>query len=68
LKLSQQLLESSNYPITQVAELAGFGSESVYRKNFKKPLIFPRHNGVPTLMVNNLRPSNTPCILIAAYQ
>jgi len=35
LKLSQQLLESSDYPITQVAELAGFGSESVYRKNFK---------------------------------
>ena len=35
LKLSQQLLESSQYPIAQVAELSGFGSESVYRKNFK---------------------------------
>lgn len=35
LKLSQQLLESSHYPIAQVAELAGFGSESVYRKHFK---------------------------------
>ncbi|OAN13172.1 AraC family transcriptional regulator [Photobacterium jeanii] len=35
LKLSQQLLESSNYSISQVAELSGFGSESVYRKHFK---------------------------------
>ncbi len=35
LKLSQQLLESSDYPIAKVAELSGFGSESVYRKNFK---------------------------------
>ncbi|WP_241909802.1 helix-turn-helix domain-containing protein [Vibrio sp. 10N.261.55.A7] len=35
LTLSQQLLESSDYAIAQVAELSGFGSESVYRKNFK---------------------------------
>lgn len=35
LKLSQQLLESSHYSITQISELAGFGSESMYRKNFK---------------------------------
>ncbi|MGY3569548.1 GlxA family transcriptional regulator [Vibrio paucivorans] len=35
LQLSQRLLESSQYPISQVAELSGFGSESVYRKHFK---------------------------------
>ncbi|MGF1697157.1 helix-turn-helix domain-containing protein [Vibrio lamellibrachiae] len=35
LKLSQQLLEGSHHSITHVAELSGFGSESVYRKNFK---------------------------------
>ncbi|MDG3087983.1 helix-turn-helix domain-containing protein [Vibrio hannami] len=35
LKLSQQLLETSDYPISYVAQLAGFGSESVYRKHFK---------------------------------
>jgi len=34
LKLSQQLLESTQYPIAQVAELSGFGSESGFRKNF----------------------------------
>ncbi|MGR5556145.1 GlxA family transcriptional regulator [Vibrio fortis] len=35
LKLSQRLLESTNHPIHQVAEQAGFGSESVFRKHFK---------------------------------
>ncbi|WP_394200341.1 GlxA family transcriptional regulator [Shewanella waksmanii] len=35
LIFSQQLLESSNYSIARVAEHAGFGSESVYRKHFK---------------------------------
>ncbi|WED20873.1 AraC family transcriptional regulator [Vibrio sp. JC009] len=36
LKLSQQLLESNDYSIAHVAQLAGFGSESVYRKHFKQ--------------------------------
>ena len=35
LKLSQRLLESTDYAIHQVAEQAGFGSESVFRKHFK---------------------------------
>ncbi|RKF18130.1 helix-turn-helix domain-containing protein [Alginatibacterium sediminis] len=35
LKLSQQLLESHDEPISKVAELSGFGSESAYRKQFK---------------------------------
>ncbi|WP_375753848.1 GlxA family transcriptional regulator [Vibrio sp. HN007] len=35
LKLSQQLLEASEFPISHVAQLSGFGSESVYRKHFK---------------------------------
>ncbi|MDK9736763.1 helix-turn-helix domain-containing protein [Vibrio sp. D404a] len=35
LKLSQRLLESTSHPIHQVAEQAGFGSESVFRKHFK---------------------------------
>ncbi|WP_286339479.1 helix-turn-helix domain-containing protein [Ferrimonas sp. YFM] len=35
LKLSQQYLEKGERSIAQVAELAGFGSESVYRKHFK---------------------------------
>ena len=36
LKTSQQLLENSQYSVGQVAELAGFGSESVFRKHFKR--------------------------------
>ncbi|WP_234496270.1 GlxA family transcriptional regulator [Vibrio maritimus] len=36
LALSQQLLESTDYTIATTAELAGFGSESVFRKHFKK--------------------------------
>lgn len=36
LKLSQQLLEASDFPISHVAQLSGFGSESVYRKHFKQ--------------------------------
>lgn len=35
LKLSQQLLERTDYPITEVAERSGFGSESVFRKHFR---------------------------------
>ncbi|WP_417349068.1 helix-turn-helix domain-containing protein [Ferrimonas sp.] len=35
LKLSQQYLEKDERSIAQVAELSGFGSESVYRKHFK---------------------------------
>lgn len=35
LKLSQRLLESTDYAIHQVAEQVGFGSESVFRKHFK---------------------------------
>lgn len=35
LKLSQQLLETSDHSISRITELSGFGSESVYRKNFK---------------------------------
>jgi len=35
LVLSQRLLETTNSSIAQVAELAGFGSESVFRKQFK---------------------------------
>lgn len=36
LALSQQLLESTHHPIATVAELSGIGSESVFRKHFKK--------------------------------
>jgi len=36
LALSQQLLESTHYPISTIAELSGIGSESVFRKHFKK--------------------------------
>ena len=36
LTLSQQLLESSEHPIAHIAELAGFGSENIYRKHFKQ--------------------------------
>ena len=36
LKFSQQLLENTSYPVSQIAGMAGFGSESVYRKHFKK--------------------------------
>lgn len=36
LVLSQRLLETTLSPIPQVAELSGFGSESVFRKHFKK--------------------------------
>lgn len=35
LVLSQRLLETTQSSIPQVAELAGFGSESVFRKHFK---------------------------------
>lgn len=35
LALSQQILESTDYPISMVAELTGIGSESVFRKHFK---------------------------------
>lgn len=34
LVLSQRLLETTLSPIPQIAELAGFGSESVFRKHF----------------------------------
>lgn len=33
---SQKLLESTNGAIPQIAELSGFGSESVFRKHFKQ--------------------------------
>ncbi|MGR5092139.1 GlxA family transcriptional regulator [Vibrio maritimus] len=36
LALSQQLLESTSLNISTVAELCGFGSESVFRKQFSK--------------------------------
>lgn len=36
LALSQQLLESTDYNIGTVAELSGFGSESVFRKHFSR--------------------------------
>ena len=36
LALSQQLLESTDYGIATVAELSGFGSESVFRKHFSR--------------------------------
>ncbi|WP_261817824.1 GlxA family transcriptional regulator [Vibrio gallicus] len=35
LVLSQRILETTQIPISQVAEQAGFGSESVFRKHFK---------------------------------
>ncbi|GEM80648.1 GlxA family transcriptional regulator [Vibrio superstes] len=36
LDLSQTLLESTDYSISTVAELIGIGSDSVFRKHFKK--------------------------------
>lgn len=36
LVLSQRLLETTQSSVTQVAELSGFGSESVFRKQFKR--------------------------------
>lgn len=36
LALSQQLLESTEMPIAHIAEQSGIGSESVFRKHFKK--------------------------------
>jgi transcriptional regulator GlxA family with amidase domain len=36
LNYSQQLLEHSSHSIVRIAELSGFGSESVYRKHFKQ--------------------------------
>lgn len=36
LQYSQQLLEHSDHSIHRIAELSGFGSESAYRKHFKK--------------------------------
>ena len=36
LALSQQLLEREAYSISHIAQLSGFGSESVYRKQFKQ--------------------------------
>ncbi|MEZ9627990.1 GlxA family transcriptional regulator [Vibrio breoganii] len=36
LAFSQQLLESTDYSISSVAELSGIGSDSVFRKHFKK--------------------------------
>ncbi len=36
LSASQQLLESSDYSVSQISALAGFGSESLFRKHFKK--------------------------------